>query len=97
MSIFKKTKSLMEHGLKPLEIGMHNYTHPNPVMESTATQRSKVCRTGECGNYVEEPIDFLKVEDDRIPSLSEKMCDECGCSLPYLLRQNIKICKHWKA
>lgn len=94
MSIFKKTKSLLKYGMQPIEEGIHNYKHPDPEVEVLAEKRAEECLT--CINFVDEPIDFMRVEDERIPSLSGKMCDECSCSLPYLLRQNIKICKYWK-
>jgi hypothetical protein len=97
MSLLKKTKSLIQYGLKPIETGINNYNKPTLIMESTANERAKVCQTEVCGNFVDEPIDFMRIEDERIPTLSGKMCDECGCALPYLLRQNIKICKYWKA
>jgi len=92
-SIFKKTKSLLKHGIKPIEQGLKNYNTPIIEIESLAIKRSKECI--ECENFVDEPIDFMAVKDDRIPELSGKMCDECGCESPYLLRQNIKICKYW--
>ena len=92
-SIFKKIKSLAKHGIEPLEVGMMNYKREDIDIDLKAIERSKECVM--CVNYVDEPIDFLSIEDKRIESLSKKMCDDCGCALPYLLRQDIKICKLW--
>lgn len=95
MSIFKKTNSLVKYGMKPVTEGIRNYNHPDPKVEALALSRSEDCAM--CENFVDEPIDFMAVEDERIVYLSGKMCDDCACALPYLIRQNIKICKYWKA
>ena len=92
-SIFKKIKSIAENGIEPILEGQKNYTLNIASVELKAEERSKNC-TG-CVNRVNEPIDFLRIKDERIKPLSEKMCDDCGCALAYLLRQNVKICKHW--
>lgn len=94
MSVFKKIKSLAKNGIKPVQQGIDNYHIPVQEIEELAKNRSESCV--DCENYIDEPIDFMAVEDKRIPVLSNKMCDNCGCALPYVLRQNIKICKHWK-
>ena len=90
-SLGKKLWTMLKTGLDPVVEGRQNYG--NGSMESTAKQRAQAC-VG-CENYVDEPIDFLAVKDDRIPELSGKMCNDCGCALPYLLRQNSKLCKKW--
>jgi len=93
MSMFKKIKSLAKNGLKPIALGMDNYNQNIHEVEEMAKKRAKVC--GYCEERVKEPIPSFRVKDDRILLLNERMCDECGCALPYLLRQNIKICKKW--
>lgn len=93
-SLFKKIKNVNKHGIAPITEGKKNYTMDIPEVESLAVERLKTCV--ECDNYKEEPISFLKVKDDRLEKLSEKMCNDCGCALPYLLRQNLKICEKWQ-
>lgn len=68
--------------------GKKNYA--NKRSENLAIQRAKIC--AECDMNIVEPIDELRIKDDTIPSISERCCDACGCSLPYLLRQNRKKC-----
>jgi len=93
-SFKKKMLSLMTNGLEPLEIGMRNFKHVDIDVELLAMDRAKEC-TG-CEMFVDEPIDFLRVEDKNIPELSNKMCDECGCTLSYKLRQSKTKCKKWQ-
>jgi len=93
-SLFKKINSVAKHGIKPIEKGRNNYQLNIPEIEQLAAERLKTCL--ECENYADEPISFLKVKDKRLEKLSEKMCNNCGCALPYLLRQSDKICKKWK-
>lgn len=92
-SFKKKIVSLIENGLEPLEIGIHNFKHPNIDVELLAIERTKECLF--CEFFVEEPIDFLKVIDKNISELSNKMCDECGCTLSYKLRQSKTKCEKW--
>lgn len=92
-SIFKKINSIYENGIEPIEVGRTNYQINNADVETLAGQRAEECDA--CELKVDEPIFFMEVKDERIPSLSCKMCDNCGCALPYLLRQNIKVCKKW--
>lgn len=92
-SIFKKIKSIGANGLEPIAEGKYYLENRKGLREATAAARATVC--GGCDQNVQEPIKFLKIEDPRIPELSGKMCDGCGCALPYLLRQNSKICKKW--
>lgn len=93
MSLFKKIKSVAKNGIKPIQEGKNNFINPKPLIEQNALKRAEKCL--ECKNYSDEPIDMFKVVDERVPELSKKMCDGCGCPLSYLLRQNIKICKKW--
>ena len=92
-SVFKKIKSIHQNGIEPIVRGKTNYVLNMPSTEQKAIKRAESCLT--CVNFVNEPIEFLKVKDQRIVGLNEKMCDNCGCALPYLLRQDIKICKYW--
>lgn len=93
-SLFKKVASIGKRGFDPLRKGRGNYNRNLPAVEEKARERSKTCLG--CENYVDEPVKSFQVEETRIPALSKKMCDECGCPLSYLLRQNVKICKKWK-
>jgi len=92
-SFKKKIVSLAKNGIEPLQAGMHYFHSPNKDVEILAKIRSATC--GNCPEYVDEPIDFLKVNDVRIESLSNKMCNDCGCTLSYKLRQSISKCKLW--
>lgn len=94
MSLGKKVKSVITHGVKGIEEGIKNYKLNDPKIEALARERLQDIK--DCPNFVDEPIDFMKITDERIPELSGKMCDSCGCALPYLLRQNINKCKCWK-
>ena len=93
-SIFKKIKSLSKNCVEPINRGKTNYILNDIDVELKAYERYDEC--SNCVNFIDEPIDFLKIKDERITGLSEKMCNECGCALPYLLRQDIKICNKWK-
>lgn len=92
-SFKKKIVSLLSNGLDPLEIGIRNFKNIDIDIELLAIDRTKECLM--CDDFVDEPIDFLKVEDKNIPELSNKMCDECGCTLSYKLRQSKTKCKKW--
>lgn len=83
-SLVKKAKNLTVKGYNE---GKRNYK--NKSMESIAADRAKVCNG--CDQNVEEPIEELQVPDT-IECIHNKMCNVCGCSLPYLLRQNEKNC-----
>jgi len=93
-SFSKKLITLAKDGMKPLSVGFENFKNPKEEVEELAKERLFHCIN--CKEFIEEPIDFLKVEDKRIPELSNKMCDECGCTLSYKLRQSIKICDKWQ-
>lgn len=83
----------MTGGLDPIEEGVSNFHNPNPEVEALAKQRADIC--AECPLRVIEPIDFLRVKESRIPTLSEMMCDECGCTLSYKTRQSKTVCNKW--
>lgn len=93
-SIVKKAGSIIENGIEPVEEGVHNFNNPNPDAEKLAQERAVVC--SGCPENIEEPVDFLKVEDERIPELSNKMCNACGCTLAYKLRQSNTVCEKWE-
>ena len=92
-SSLKKGKSIIEHGIEPIEKGMENYRLDIPEVEEKARERFEVCR--KCPELENEPIDFLKVKDSRIKGASEKMCGVCGCAIALLLRQDVKKCDKW--
>lgn len=92
-SVLKKSKSIYEKGLEPFEVGKNNFEQPILCVEKKAEDRLEICK--KCVNFVEEPIEFFRVEDKNIPELSNKMCNECGCTLSYKIRQDLKICKLW--
>ena len=92
-SFKKKVSTLLKNGIKPLSTGYDNFNNTNNEVETLANQRKEICVT--CPMFVDEPIDFLKVNDKLIPELSNKMCDSCGCTLSYKTRQSIEICEKW--
>jgi len=92
-SFKKKIKSLVKRGLDPLEEGVLNFHNENTEVELIALKRSEICV--RCPMFVDEPISFLRVEDKRLSLLSNKMCDECGCTLSYKLRQSKTKCDKW--
>ena len=91
-SIIKKSRSLVKSGINPYEIGEHYFNNPDAEVEELAKQRLKDC--SECLTL--EPIDMWKIEDVRIPELSNKSCNKCGCIAPYKFRQSIDKCSKWK-
>lgn len=92
-SIKKKVTSILKDGLEPIEAGVYNFNHPTNDVEQLAKVRMTDCFN--CTAFIDEPIKFLRVADERIPELSNKMCDECGCTLSYKLRQSKTICAKW--
>ena len=93
-SFKKKIVSLVSNGIEPLEEGMRNFRNPVLEIERLAMDRMYSCIG--CEFYLKEPIVFLRVNDKVIPELSNMMCDECGCTLSYKLRQSKEICKLWQ-
>lgn len=92
-SFKKKIVSLIYNGTDGLEQGIHNFKHPVLEVERLAETRKDECIG--CEFYVDEPIEMFHVTDKRITELSNKMCDDCGCTLSYKLRQSINKCKNW--
>ncbi len=90
----KKILSLKNNGIDPLMEGYLNFTNPIEEVELLAIERYKACST--CDYLIDEPCGFLKVKDNRIPFLSKKMCDLCGCTSSYKLRQSIIKCEKWQ-
>lgn len=88
-----KALTLSKVGIDPFLEGKFNFENTNIDIELLAIDRTKECLM--CDDFVDEPIDFLKVEDKNIPEISNKMCDECGCTLSYKLRQSKTKCKQW--
>lgn len=87
-------KESISKKLKSMNIGGVFDGFTNKVtgrMEEAARQRSAICMG--CPEMVDEPIAELAIVDNKIPDISGKMCNVCGCALPYLLRQNKKKCK----
>lgn len=84
----------MTGGLDPVTEGVHNFHHVDKDVEDLAYFRYDNHCKG-CEENVIEPIDFLQVTDERIPELSFRMCDECGCTLSYKTRQSKTVCSKW--
>lgn len=93
-SIGKKIVSVLGNGIDPAIEGLNNFNNPTQYIETLAEARTLTCLS--CPMFVKEPIDFLRVADIRIPELSEMMCDDCGCTSSYKLRQSITKCKLWE-
>jgi len=93
-SFKKKITTLLNVGIDPYKEGKGNFDNPLIEVEELANTRLLECI--KCPNFVEEPIDFLRVKDERIKELSNKMCNDCGCTLAYKLRQSIEKCELWK-
>lgn len=93
-SIIKKGATISKNGIDPFIEGKFNFDNPSLEFENLAKKRTFVCVS--CPMFINEPIDFLQVEDKRIPEISKKMCNDCGCTLSYKLRQNIQKCIKWQ-
>lgn len=93
-SFKKKIQSVLKNGVDPVMEGIHNFKNENKCVEKLAKERLKTCL--KCPYYVNEPIDFLKVKDNRMPELTNKMCGECFCTLSYKLRQSTIKCERWQ-
>ena len=97
--MFKQIKEIKDRlgdnpELKPIYIGMLNFWTDNKKAEIKAKERLQTCK--ECEFFVEEKNDLLKVNDSKIPYLTNKQCGECGCVLSFKLRQSIKKCNKWQ-
>ena len=93
-SIIKKVSTISQVGVKPYNEGKKNYEENILCVELLAKERANECL--QCKYFVKEPIQILRVKDERIPELNEMMCSECGCSSAYKLRQSIEKCTKWK-
>lgn len=93
-SFKKKAVSILKNGIDPIEEGVHNFNNPTSDVEQLTQERAVVCAS--CPNNVIEPVSWLRVKDKRIPELSNKMCDGCGCTLAYKLRQSKTVCEKWE-
>lgn len=87
VSLTKKLRSLIKHGLSGVSEGMYYFKNENPEVEKLARDRAE---RATC--LVDEPIEFLRVQDKRIPALSNKMCDHCGCTAAYKFRVIENFC-----
>lgn len=92
-SFKKKIETIIENGVDPIKEGIANFNNPKPEIEKLAKDRAATC--AGCPLIEIEPISFLKVKDKVLIEISEKMCGECGCTLPYKVRQNQTICPKW--
>lgn len=90
----RKLKTILKEGVKTVadayEQGRYNFENPTPEIEALALQRAENFEGLE-----REPIGFLRVEDKRIPKLSNMMVSDCGCTAPYYFRQSIIINEQW--
>lgn len=95
-SIVQKAKTIVSNkdSIKAIQKGIYNYNNYNKEVEELAEKRMYIC-VG-CEHFTDEPNDILKVEDNLIYQLDEKMCNDCGCALPYKTRQSIIICDKWQ-
>ena len=57
--------------------------------EDLTKRRSEICKV--CPSNVKEPNEFFRVED-KIESISSRMCNECGCALYLKLRVENEKC-----
>jgi hypothetical protein len=90
-----KIKTVLKEGVfnvaDAYQEGFKNYQNPKHEIEMEAKRRALVCK--DC--LIDEPISFLRVEDERIPELSNKIFSCCGCAAPYKARQNKIKCEKW--
>ena len=93
-SFRKKIKSIIKHGLDPIAEGIINFNEPKKEIEYLASLRLETCL--KCPLFKREPISMLAVEDERLKEASKMFCDECGCTLPYKLRQSKIKCDKWE-
>lgn len=84
----------MKKTAKAIAIGIKNFKFAKSEVEELAKKRADKAKN--CENFKDEPIDFLKVKDKRIPELSGKYCVNCGCVASFKFRQNISKCECWE-
>lgn len=94
MQLINKINTVLKDGLEPIEEGVKNFNAPSPSWEEIAKSRLSICKG--CKHFKKEPIPFLRVKDERLPEASNMSCHDCGCLLPYKLRQNESICAKWE-
>ena len=96
MSLQRKAKGLVKKLVtiieKPEDVdalfsGVYHYHNKDETIEALKEERAIVC--GGCDLI--EFDDFEPIKDEN-ESISGKMCGDCFCSLPYLLRQTKKGC-----
>jgi hypothetical protein len=97
--MFKQLKEIKERlgenpELKPIYIGMLNFWTGDKKAEATAKNRLKNCLS--CEFFIDEKNNLLKVNDTKIPILTNKQCGECGCVLSFKLRQSENLCNKWQ-
>lgn len=80
--------------LKAIIAGMTNYYLG--LCSGLAKERfEKFCK--DCAYNVRDPIPDMRIQDEKAPEISERMCSHChGCVLSYKLRQSVKPCEFWK-
>ncbi|RMZ58968.1 hypothetical protein D1632_15495 [Chryseobacterium nematophagum] len=80
--------------LKAIIVGMTNFYLG--LANDLAKKRFENSCKG-CAFNLQDPIAKLRVQDEKVPELSARMCAHCeGCVLSYKLRQSIKPCEFWK-
>lgn len=93
-SFKKKIKTISTEGTQNIFEGFYNFKLKDKKIEDIAHSRMLICI--KCPFFKNETISFLKVKDELIPELSNKMCDKCGCTLSYKLRQFKNKCSLWR-
>ncbi|RMZ60064.1 hypothetical protein D1632_10775 [Chryseobacterium nematophagum] len=80
--------------LKAIIVGMTNF-HLGLFHDVAKRRFEDYCKN--CAFNIQEPISDMRVQDEKVPELSERMCAHCmGCVLSYKLRQSVKPCEFWK-
>ena len=94
-SFKKKIVSLVNNGIEPLDVGMHNFRNPVLEIERLAENRMNEC--SGCEFFQTEPISFLRVEDKRIDIFfyhrngcrqSEKFCQSLYNTINHKYKKN---------
>lgn len=95
-SITKKISTIMKNGsdgIEAIKEGVKNHSNYNEDVELLALERVKICLN--CVHLITEPNTLLRVSDDLIPEADEMSCNDCGCAIPYKLRQSKIKCDKW--